>query len=301
MLGCKQACWSECTTGAASLMQRAGRVRQRRIACCGDVRLSGAGREKRGRAGALLEVQRRGGESAKPRMWMVEEETARSCSLGRPPLQWKPTRNTSARTRKRLKLGQAGYHLRLGTSRHRLQQRHGPPIPCTLTTKRNLVGTKGMVRSMVIWYAQPLNRDAASSRVSARIHRPIRRRTVPVGFTKRRQVEPLRLGFPLTGLRSADAPPILDRSSRDSRGTLTHPCTQEGNGWRQSPWAGETVPTKSGNCLQARGGAPTATFGEQTCSVQRLLEPPTVVVVVQSARPAVLFSWPQAMLATAQV
>jgi hypothetical protein len=195
-------------------MQRAGRVRQRRIACCGDVRLSGAGREKRGRAGALLEVQRRGGESAKPRMWMVEEETARSCSLGRPPLQWKPTRNTSARTRKRLKLGQAGYHLRLGTSRHRLQQRHGPPIPCTLTTKRNLVGTKGMVRSMVIWYAQPLNRDAASSRVSARIHRPIRRRTVPVGLHQEETggAPTLRLSFDRTAIGRCSTHPRSQQS-----------------------------------------------------------------------------------------
>jgi hypothetical protein len=73
MLGCKQAYWSECTTAAASVMQRMGRVRQRRIAYCGDIRLAGAGREKRGRAGALLGVQRRGGESANPRVWMVEE------------------------------------------------------------------------------------------------------------------------------------------------------------------------------------------------------------------------------------
>jgi hypothetical protein len=253
MLGCKQAYWSECTTAAASVMQRMGRVRQRRIACYGDIRLAGAGREKRGRAGALF-----GGAAAWWRECQPSGVDGRGIN-GAQLLAWTPAAAMEADEEHEradagaVELGQAGFHLRLGPSRHRLQQRHGPRSPCHADHQKKPGGHKrdgAQHGNLARAASEPRHSIEQSFSRGPMVPSAVERS--PWACTKRRRVEPRRLGFPLTGLRSADAPPIFDRSSRDSRGTLTHPCTQEGSGWRQSPWPGETAPTKSGNCLLAR-------------------------------------------------
>jgi hypothetical protein len=190
-------------------MQRAGRVRQRRRACCGDA-VQARKEGTSGRSGAVrwwAQVERCQTSGVD-----VKGETARSCSPG--PLQWKPTR-TRARTREGLELGQIG-SLAAETR------------PSALTTKRNLPGLrhKRDGGSMAIWHTQPSAVTAAWRSLCAAhglslssgppSHPPSNGPHWPQPW--RQRVGPRCLEFPLTGLRSADAPPIFDPSSRDFGG-----------------------------------------------------------------------------------
>jgi hypothetical protein len=216
-------------------MQRAGRVRQRRRACCGDA-VQARKEGTSGRSGAVrwwAQVERCQTSGVD-----VEGETARSCSPG--PLQWKPTR-TRARTREGLELGQIG-SLAAETR------------PSALTTKRNLPGLrhKRDGGSMAIWHAQPSAVTAAWRSLRAAHGLSLERASVPSAVERSPLAQTVETagGPPTLGI-SFDRPAIgrcsthLRSQQSRLRWVLTHPCTEKGSGGRrQSPCAGETVPSK---------------------------------------------------------
>jgi hypothetical protein len=126
--------------------------------------------------------------------------------------------------------------------------------PSALTTKRNLPGLrhKRDGGSMAIWHAQPSAVTAAWRSLRAAHGLSLERASVPSAVERSPLAQTVETagGPPTLGI-SFDRPAIgrcsthLRSQQSRLRWVLTHPCTEKGSGGRrQSPCAGETVPSK---------------------------------------------------------